>query len=151
MHTASIRAFVSILCTTLGSACAPTTDLAADLASAAQRFEHAQIAGDATALEELVSADYVLVNADGAVESRRQFIADWTAADFDPDPVTVRDPIRLLWRDGAALGGLVTLTGSQAGERFSVTFRYLDLWQRRGGRWQVIRGQATRVTDAAAS
>jgi hypothetical protein len=137
----------SILYVSLCGPLARATELPVDLARAAARFERAQIEGDAPVLEELTSLDYELVNASGAMESRREFIQDWTAPGFDPDPVTVREAIHILWPDGAALGGLVTLTGSNRGERFSVTFRYLDLWIRREGRWQVVHGQATRVPD----
>lgn len=119
-----------------------------ELARAAQAYEHAQIAGDRAALEELVAPDYVLVNSDGHLETRAQLIDSWTEEGFDPEPVEVRDPIIHVWIDGAALGGRVALRGRSQGAPFSVELRYLDLWRLRDGRWQVVVGQAVRVQPA---
>ena len=118
-----------------------------DLARAQAAFDHAQIAGDELALERFLAPGYTLVNGDGALEDRAAFIADWTRPGFDPDPVQIREPVELVWADGAVLGGLVTLTGADGGKRFSVTFRYLDIWRFQDGRWQVVRGQSTRVRE----
>jgi hypothetical protein len=115
------------------------------LATAAEAFERAQIAGDRAELERLLAPDYVLHASDGGAETRGQLIDFWTADGFDPRPVAVRDPVARVWTDGAALGGLVTLAGSNGGQAFSVTIRFIDVWQLREGRWQVVMGQATRV------
>lgn len=117
------------------------------LAEAAEAFEHAQIAGDREALERLVAPDYRLINSDGRQESRQQLIDSWAAEGFDPEPVDVRDPIAHVWRDGAVLGGRVTLRGLDRGTPFSVELRYVDVWRLRDGRWQVVLGQAVRVVS----
>ena len=124
---------------------APLPDLPPELAAAAEAFEQAQIAGDATALDRLLATDYRLTNGDGAIDSREQFIRDWAAPGFDPEPVTVSEPVQIVWPDGAALGGLVTLRGKQDGQPFSVTLRYVDVWERTPQGWRVAYGQATRV------
>jgi hypothetical protein len=124
---------------------AGSSDLPPDLEVAAAAFEHAQIAGDAAALDRLLAKDYRLTNGDGAIDSREQFIRDWAAPGFDPEPVTVREPVQIVWDGGAALGGLVTLSGEQHGQPFSVTLRYIDVWERTPQGWRVAYGQATRV------
>ena len=116
------------------------------LAEAERAYEHAQIAGDRAALERLLAPDYQLLNSDGQVESRQALIDSWTAEGFDPEPVEVREPVAHVWADGAVLGGRVTLRGRDRGSPFSVELRYLDVWRLRNGRWQVILGQAVRVT-----
>lgn len=120
--------------------------LPSDLATAAEAFERAQIAGDRVELERLLAPDYVLHSSDGGAESRGQLIEFWTAEGFDPQPVAVREPVAQVWADGAALDGLVTLAGTNGGQPFSVTIRFVDVWRRREGRWQVVLGQATRVS-----
>ena len=122
-------------------------DLPPDLKAAAEAFERAQVAGDAVALDRLLAKDYRLTNGNGAIDSREQFIRDWAAPGFDPEPVTVREPIEIVWPDGAALGGLVTLSGKQDGQPFSVTLRYIDVWERTPQGWRVAYGQATRVKN----
>lgn len=126
-------------------AAARLPDLPPDLKAAADAFEQAQIAGDAAALDRLLAKDYRLTNSDGAIDSREQFIRDWAAPGFDPEPVTVSEPLQIVWPGGAALGGLVTLRGRQDGQPFSVTLRYVDVWERTPQGWRVAYGQATRV------
>ncbi len=116
-----------------------------ELAKAQAAFDHAQIAGDSAALEHFLAPGYVLVNGDGELEDRETFIADWAKPGFAPDPVEIREPVALVWSDGAVLGGLVTLSGVSDGRPFRVTFRYLDVWRFEDGRWRVVRGQSTRV------
>lgn len=113
------------------------------LESAAAQYEAAQIAGDAAALQRLIANDYVLVGSDGARQTKAELIAFWTADGFDPDPVTVTDPVAHVWTDGAALGGTVTLSWTQDGAPASVTIRYLDIWALRDGEWRVVYGQST--------
>ncbi len=124
---------------------APEPAAAPDLNVAAQRYEEAQIDGDATVLNELIADDYVLVGSDGAQQNKAELIEFWTADGFDPAPVTVTDPVEHRWTDGAALGGTVTLSWSQDGAPVSVNIRYVDIWALRDGEWRVVYGQSTRV------
>lgn len=137
---ALLAAFVLASCSE-----APPPDHRASLETAAQRYEDAQIAGDAAALQELIADDYVLVGSDGARQNKAELIAFWTADGFDPAPVTVSEPVEHIWSDGAALGGTVTLAWTQSGAPVSVSIRYVDVWALRDGEWRVVYGQSTRV------
>lgn len=117
------------------------------LAVAAAAYEEAQITGDAATLERLIADDYMLVGSDGSRDDKAGLIAFWTTDGFDPRPVTVVEPVERIFTDSAALGGTVTLSGTQGGEPFSVTIRYIDIWALREGEWRVVYGQTTRVPD----
>jgi hypothetical protein len=41
-------------------------------------------------------------------------------------------------RDGAVMGGVVNLRGTDGSKPFSVTLRFADIWAKRNGKWQVI-------------
>lgn len=127
---------------------ADPADTRASLEAAAERYEEAQIAGDAAALQNLIADDYVLVGSGGARSNKTELIAFWTADGFDPAPVTVSEPVEHVWSDGAALGGTVTLSWTQDGAPISVTIRYVDVWALRDGAWRVVYGQTTRVPAA---
>lgn len=129
------------------AACASLSAAHGGLEAAAEAYEKAQIAGDAVALERLVADDYKLVGSDGGVQNKAELIAFWTAPGFDPEPVIIEEPVVREWKDGAALGGLVTLRGKDQGAAFSVRIRYIDVWEYRDGRWQVVYGQTTRVPE----
>lgn len=134
-------------CTPAAAPEAPT-DTRAALMEAAEAYETAQINGDAAALEQIIADDYLLVGSDGARQNKQELIAFWTADGFDPEPVTVTEPVEHVWTDGAALGGTVTLSWAQDGATISVPIRYVDVWALRDGAWRVVYGQTTRIPPA---
>lgn len=128
-------------------AAASTTmaSLPPDLAAAAAAYDQAQIHGDRAALNRLLADDYVLVNSAGATETKAQFVAESADPQFKLDPFVVETPVVRVWNDGAVLGGVATLSGSDHGKRFSARLRFTDVWARRGGAWRVIYTQASRA------
>jgi ketosteroid isomerase-like protein len=119
--------------------------LPADLAQAAHDYDQAQVGSDEAALRRLLADDYVLQNSSGAVEGKAQFIADQVAAGYRLDPFTVEEPVERVMGDVALLGGVATLTGTDGGRPYRVRLRFMDVWQKRDGRWVVVFTQATRA------
>ena len=108
------------------------------LEAASRAFDRAQAAGDRGALERLLADDFVLVSGSGRAEGKAQYIRDLTDPEVREDPLKVLEPTQSLWDGGAVLGGLVLLSGTDHGVRFSARIRFADVWARKGGRWQVV-------------
>ena len=125
---------------------ATAAGLPPDLAQAAKQYDQAQMHNDGPALQRLLADDYTLVDSRGEVETKAQFIADSTAPDFHLDPYVVREPIERVWKDGAVLGGAVTLSGTDGGKPFKAELRFADIWARRNGHWQVVYTGVTRAS-----
>ena len=123
--------------------------LPSDLRAAAETFDRAQVAGDRALLEQSLAADFSLVSGSGKLQTRLDFISASSAPGSTVDPFVIREPVEKVWADGAILGGLVDYSGTDAGERFSVTYRFTDVWIRRDGRWQVINAQVTPAAPAS--
>jgi ketosteroid isomerase-like protein len=119
--------------------------LPSDLAAAAHAYDEAQVQGDRAALERLVADDYVLVNGAGQVQDKARLIADYVAPGFKLDPFTIEAPVEKVLGDTALLGGRVNMTGTDGGQRFALTVRFVDTWARRDGQWRVVYSQVTRV------
>ena len=117
----------------------------ADLAKAAHDYDVAQMKSDRAELERLVAPDYVLQNSSGAVQDKKSFIADQTAAGYRLDPFKIEEPVERVMGDVALLGGVATLTGTDGGQAYKVRLRFMDVWQKRQGRWVVVFTQATRA------
>ena len=109
-----------------------------NLAKAVADYDAAQIKGDGAELKRLLADDYTLVNSSGAIEGKAQLIADYTAPGFKLDPFVVLKPIEKVWTDGAVVGGIATLSGTDGGKHFEVTLRFADIWAKRRGVWQVV-------------
>jgi ketosteroid isomerase-like protein len=141
-----IKRFIALSALILmAPAAALAAPLPADLAAAAHAYDEAQVHGDRAALERLVADDYVLVNGAGAVQSKAQLIADYIAPGFKLDPFTIEAPVEKVFGDTALLGGRVDMTGTDSGQRFALTVRFVDTWAKRDGQWRVVYSQVTRV------
>jgi hypothetical protein len=79
-------------------------DLPPDLAQAVKDYDAAQINGDCVQLKRLLAEDYTLVNSSGATENKTELIADNTAPGYKLEPFVVREPIKIVWKNGAVMG-----------------------------------------------
>ena len=116
-----------------------------DLEKAAHDYDAAQVKSDRSELERLLAPDYVLHNSSGGVQDKAGFIADQTARGYRLDPFKIEEPVWKVIDDVALLGGVATLTGTDGGKPYRVRLRFMDVWQKRGGRWMVVFTQATRA------
>ena len=134
----SIVRCAQVLALAFCSASVFAADLPADLKKAVQDYDRAQIKGDRAELQRLLADDYTLLNSAGQTETKTQFVAESTAPGFKLEPFVVEQPIEKVWSDGAVMGGLVTLRGTDGGKPFTAALRFADIWARRNGTWQVI-------------
>ena len=135
MKNASRMALVIAI---LASPTIPAAELPADLAKAVKDYDRAQIEGNRAELERLLADDYTLLNGAGKTETKAQFVAESTAPGFKLEPFVVEDAIEKVWSDGAVMGGIATLRGTDGGKPFAATLRFADIWAKRNGKWQVI-------------
>jgi hypothetical protein len=126
----------------LAAASAPVP---ADLAAAVHGYDQAQIDGNRAELQRLLADDYLLVNSSGATETKAQLIADYTTPGFDLEPFIVEQPVQKVWKDGAVMGGIATLRGTDSGKRYELRLRFADVWAKRNGRWQVVYTQVAKT------
>lgn len=117
-----------------------------DLTAAVRSYDAAQSRNDTATLGKLVRDDFVLVNSNGTVENKPQFLADFHLPGFRIAPYVWREPVRKFWGDGAVVGGLIHLHWTQDGKSQMRTLRIAYVWMKRGGRWQAIYAQVTRVS-----
>lgn len=119
--------------------------LPTDLAQSVADFDRAQSDGDGSALGRLLADDFVLLNSRAELENKADFIRDYTAPGWKLMPFVVQDEIVRTWPEGAVLGGLVTLRGTDNGKPFVVRLHFADIWRKLDGHWQVIYTQAIRA------
>jgi len=126
-------------------AAAAAAAIPADLAAAVHGYDQAQIRGNKAELERWLADDYLLVNSSGQIETKAQLIADYTAPGFKIEPFTIEQPVEKVWGDGAVMGGIATLKGTDGGKRFELRLRFADIWAKRNGRWQVTYTQVAKA------
>lgn len=119
--------------------------LPVDLAAAATAYDIAQMKSDRAGLERYLADDYTLANTDGRNQDKAESIAGSMAPGRKTIYVAISQQVRKLWADGAVLGGMVDAKGIDQGKPFAMRARFVDVWAKRGGRWQVI---FTQIHDA---
>lgn len=113
-----------------------------DLAAAATAYDLAQFKSDRAALERLLADDYTLAGTNGRNQTKADFIADSTAPGSTTTYVAITQQVSKVWSNGAVLGGMVDAKGSDRGKPFTMRARFVDVWAKRDGHWQVIFTQA---------
>jgi ketosteroid isomerase-like protein len=140
----SMQAILAIAAAISGASASEPVSPPADLALAVKAYDAAQVGGDRAALESLLDDRYLLVNSRGKHESKSELIADYTAPGFRLEPFIVEEPVEIVWSDGAVMGGVATLRGTDDGRPYEVRLRFTDVWAKRSGRWKVLYTQASR-------
>jgi len=126
-------------------AAAASAHIPPDLRAAVAAYDKAQVDGNRAELERWLADDYLLINSGGKTETKAELIADYTAPGFELEPFTIEQPVEKLWSDGAVMGGIATLRGTDGGKRYEVRLRFADIWAKRGGRWQVVYTQVAKA------
>jgi hypothetical protein len=119
--------------------------LPADLAAAATAYDIAQVKSDRAGLERYLADDYTLANMRGRNQNKAESIADAVVPGNKTTYVAISRQVRKAWSDGAVLGGMVDAKGIDRGKPYTMRARFVDVWARRSGRWQVVFTQIDRV------
>ena len=121
------------------------TTLPPDLAKAVHDYDQAQVTSNKAELERLIAPDYVLHNSAGQRQDKASFIADQIAPGYKLEPFVIEEPVEKVTGSMAVVGGVARAKGTSGGEPYDVRLRFIDVWQKRDGRWVVVLSQATRA------
>jgi uncharacterized protein (TIGR02246 family) len=123
----------------------PNDPLPPDLLKASQEFDKAQIESDKAVLERILGDELFLIGGSGKVETKNDFVRDFTAPGFKLDPFTISEVVQKVRGNYAILGGVVLFKGTDGGKPFAQRIRFSDHWEKRNGKWQVVYIQVTRL------
>ena len=107
----------------------------------------AWVAGDPSVHELVLSADWSVIDAQGRIRNKAQVLDEM----FRPgerqisghiDEVNVRP-----YGDWAIVTGKTHVAGRYEGNDLNVTLRFMDVFRRTQGKWQVVASQATLLSE----
>ena len=117
--------------------------LAAEVIEVERRWVKAHLELDIEAIEKILAEDYVQIRADGAVISKEDLLESyrsgkrvWDYADSDQYRLSV-------YGDVAVLVGRWRGRGTNDGEAFDYSARFMAVYVRRDGAWQLAADQST--------
>ncbi|MGB7291292.1 MAG: nuclear transport factor 2 family protein [Thermodesulfobacteriota bacterium] len=113
------------------------------------KYREALVQRDVTALDEIWADDYLFTNANGALLTKAQRLADLESGSSGFESInTSEDEVNLrVYGDVVVVSSRMTLKGRYSGEETSGQFRSLHVWVRRGGHWQLVANQITRIAQ----
>jgi ketosteroid isomerase-like protein len=101
--------------------------------------------GDARALEGILDDRIVLINDDGSIQTKAEFLASVHPAKYQeqqlaPESINVR-----VFGNTAIATGVFRAKGVEAGKSYVRRERFVDTWVDKGGKWSCVATNATPV------
>lgn len=130
----------------------PPADPAADRAWLEKQgvgWDEAIVRKDLAAISANMGEDFRQIRSNGTVVDKATFLRDITSPELTIEPYTVEDFDVRFYGDVALLSGHTRMKGSYKGSPFATHYRYVDIYARRDGKWQVVSVQITTIAEPA--
>jgi ketosteroid isomerase-like protein len=108
-------------------------------------WTNAYVHGDTAALERIEADGYLYTDPGGKVSGKAEDIADVKAGGYKLQSFTPENMKVHLFGDTAVVTGHGLEKGTAKGKDTSGTYAYTDIFIKRGGRWQAIASQFTKI------
>jgi ketosteroid isomerase-like protein len=124
-----------------------STAVAKELREIEDQLAAAWVAGDRSVHERVLAEDWSVIDAQGRIRNKAEVLEEM----FRPgereltgtiDEVNVRP-----YGDWAIVTGKTYVAGRYEGNEIKVTLRFMDVFRRREGTWQVVASQATLLNE----
>lgn len=132
---------------TVGSEAAKPDDSEQELRALEAKLNEAIVRADLDFFDRVFAADFTHTNHMGVFRTKAQWLANHKPGEkgpytsFDTDDLAIR-----IYGDTAVVTGRSNPKGTNAkGQAITGQFRFLRVWVKRQGRWQVVAFQGTRI------
>jgi ketosteroid isomerase-like protein len=111
-------------------------------------WSQASMKRDAVALERFYADEYIFTNEDGVASNKTKEIADIKTGAFRLTAFKFSNMQVHLYGDVAVVTGQNTIKGTweDIPRNISGPYRFTDVFVKRGGRWQCVASQSSRIT-----
>ena len=116
--------------------------------AAERQWAAAMVARDLPALRDIFADDLVYVHGSGAVETKAEFLEKLATGARAYTHITPLEPRARVYGDTAVVADLLDVGVVSGEQRLTVRVRTINVFLRRGGRWQIVAHQATRLSQA---
>jgi uncharacterized protein (TIGR02246 family) len=123
-------------------------EVVAEVMAVERAWTQAHLQGDFTTLARLMAEDYVRIQPDGSVAGKAASLASyvpeertWELAEGDEYDVRV-------YGDTALVIGRWRARGVNHGEHFDYAARFLSVYVKRDGQWQMVAEQSTELRES---
>ena len=100
---------------------------------------------DIAGLQRIIADDFSGVESSGRIINKDQAINDIESGGDGIQSKTTKDVKVKVYGDTAVVTGRLLIEGKKEKEDYNLQLLFSDLWVKRGGQWQVVNYQATRI------
>jgi ketosteroid isomerase-like protein len=108
-------------------------------------WNQAYKSGDAKALNAILDDSIVLINDDGSIQTKKEFLASVKATDAQEQQVAPEALKVHVHGEVAVATGVMHVKGSQGGRAYTRPERFVDTWLYKNGTWVCIATDATPI------
>ena len=140
--------FLTFLCATAAFAVAQDTNDAATqtkIIALEKAWNQAYKIGDTKALDEILDKNIVLINDDGSVQTKPEFLASVHATNSQEQQVSPESIHVRVYGDVAIASGVMRVKGTEGGKSYVRREQFVDTWLYKTGKWVCIATNATPV------
>jgi ketosteroid isomerase-like protein len=106
-----------------------------ELRSLVRAWDDAYVKADTATLDRLLATEFAFVGG----PTKSQYLASFKSRTFVAESAVSTEIQVQVYGDTAVLTGLDTITGKNKDQTIVTKWLYLDVWIKRGGRWQCVK------------
>jgi ketosteroid isomerase-like protein len=106
-----------------------------ELRSLVRAWDDAYVKGDTATLDRLLASEFAFVGG----PKKSEYLSSFKSRSFMVESAVSTDIQVQVYGDTAVLTGLDTITGKNKDQTVVSKWLYMDVWIKRGGRWQCVK------------
>lgn len=120
-------------------------DAVTEVMAVEHEWTQAHLRGDVATIARLMAEDYLKIESDGSVSDRAVTLAKYTPETRYWDKAEGDEYNVRIYGDTALVIGRWTARGMNNGARFDYAARFMSVYVKRDGRWQMVAEQSTEI------
>jgi len=121
-------------------------DVEATLKKIEQELNDSILKSDPSAFEKYVASDYLGIGPDGVTQNKSELLADIKSGTLKLESSTMSDmKVQVAGHDMAVVAYRSTDKGTYKGKDVTGEYRWLDVFVKRDGKWQIAIDQGTQI------
>lgn len=136
---------IILLCTTSLFAQESDASIQGKINALEKLWNQAYKSGDTKALDSILDDSIVLINDDGSIQSKKEFLASVKASNAQEQQVAPEFLKVSVHGNVAVASGVLRVKGVEAGKPYTRRERFVDTWLHKGNNWVCIATDATPI------
>lgn len=114
-------------------------------------WNHAEQTKDVAALDQLLAPDFLTIDYDGSIATKREYLANVKREGLEPEQIINEEQHVHVYGGFAVVTGIYREKGMNKGKPYNRRGRFTDTWLKVNDTWQCVASQSTLIQHGAAT